>query len=40
MYAVANMGDLSASHAAEIAKEQDFRVISLAWEPGDIRKNC
>ena len=40
MYAVANMGDLSASHAAAIAKEQDFRVISLAWEPGDIRKNC
>lgn len=40
MYAVANTGDLSASHAAEIAKESTFRAISLEWDPDDIRLNC
>lgn len=40
IYAVANAGDLSASHAAEIARESTMRAITLTWDPDDIRRNC
>ncbi len=41
IYAVANMGDLSAdaTHTSALASEQNFRTISLVWNPDDIASN-